>query len=84
MHSGSIIKKAMEDKRISQGHLSRLSGVDQALISKYIRGLMELSDKAVESLLKALEMDPVDVMSELIQDRYRRKLRKRRWTDSNR
>jgi SOS-response transcriptional repressor LexA len=72
-HSGEMIKTAMRKKKITQVELARRIGRDQTLISKYLSGHIEISDKAARAMARVLDMDFETLHHQLQRDRLRRK-----------
>jgi SOS-response transcriptional repressor LexA len=72
-HSGEIVKAAMKKKKMTQVELARRIGRDQTLISKYLSGHIEISDKAARAIAKVLDMDFERLHHQLQRDRLGRK-----------
>ena len=73
-HSGEMVKKALEDKKMSQAELAEKIGRNQALISRYLSGQIEVSDKAARSIAEVLDMDFEGLHRQLQRDRLERRM----------
>ncbi|MFC1714350.1 LexA family transcriptional regulator [Candidatus Poribacteria bacterium] len=75
-HSGEMVKAAIKAKNMTQAELARKIGRDQTLISRYLSGQIEISDKAARSIAEALEMDFEELHHQLQRDRLVRRREK--------
>ena len=73
-HSGAMVKEAMKAKGMKQVELARKIGRDQTLISRYLSGQIEISDKAARSIAEVLEMDFEKLHLQLQYDRLERRM----------
>jgi transcriptional regulator with XRE-family HTH domain len=51
--------QAIRDTGISQREVSRITGIDETLISRFLRGEREMSFKTIDRLLDGLELEVV-------------------------
>ncbi|MBD3181665.1 helix-turn-helix domain-containing protein [Candidatus Poribacteria bacterium] len=75
-HSGEIIKKALNEKDMTQTELANRIGRNQTLISRYILGQIEISDKAARAIADVLDLDFEELSNLLQRDRLRRQQEK--------
>lgn len=73
-HSGEMVKKALEDKKMTQAGLAKKIGRNQTLISRYLSGQIEISDKAARSIVEVLDMDFEELHRQLQHDRFERRV----------
>ena len=73
-HSGAMVKDAMKAKGMKQVELARKIGRDQTLISRYLSGQIEISDKAARSIAEVLDMDFEKLHLQLQHDRLKRRM----------
>ena len=75
-HSGEMVKAAIRAKGITQAELARKIGRDQTLISRYLSGQIEVSDKAARPIAEALDMNFEELLRQLQRDRLTRRKEK--------
>ncbi len=75
-HSGEMVKAAIKSENMTQAELARKIGRDQTLISRYLSGQIEVSDKAARSIAEALEIDFEELHRQLQRDRLVRRREK--------
>jgi SOS-response transcriptional repressor LexA len=73
-HSGEIVKAALEAKNMTQTDLAKKIGKNQTLISRYILGQIEISDKVARALAEILEIDLEELLHQLQKDRLERRV----------
>ena len=72
-HSGEMVKAVLKDRGMTQVELARRIGRDQTLISRYLNGQIEISDKAARGIAEALEIDFDLLRRQLDRDRLERR-----------
>lgn len=76
MHSGDIVKNALGSLNMSQVALARAIGRDQSLISRYIKGSIEVSADTAMAIARVLNIN-FDVLHEQLQkDKFNRAMEK--------
>ncbi len=73
-HSGVMVKDAMKAQGMKQVELARKIGRDQTLISRYLSGQIEISDKAARSIAEVLDVDFEKLHFQLQHDRLERRM----------
>ncbi len=74
MHSGQIVKAAMNATGITQVELARRIGRDQTLISRYVNGQIEISVEAARSIAEVLRMNVNKFQEQLQRDKLARRI----------
>jgi transcriptional regulator with XRE-family HTH domain len=56
---GERLKKAIRDTGLTQRELSRVTGIDETLISRFVRGQRGMSFETIDRLMDALGLEIV-------------------------
>jgi plasmid maintenance system antidote protein VapI len=76
MHSGEIVKSALKAQDMSQVALAQAIGRDQSLISRYVKGTIEVSADSAMDIARVLNIN-FDVLHEQLQkDKFDRAMEK--------
>ena len=75
-HSGEMVKAALRSREMTQVELASSIGRDQTLISRYLSGQIEISDKAARAIADVLEIDFEELHHQLQRDRLERKMKR--------
>lgn len=76
MHSGAMVKKALRSQNMSQVALARAIGRDQSLISRYVKGTIEVSVDTVIDIAQVLNMNFDVLYGQLRKDKFNRSMEK--------
>ncbi len=63
---GEALKQRRREKRVTQGNLAIIAGLDRTYISMLERGVRKPSLEAVIALATALKIDPVELVQEVV------------------
>jgi len=72
MHSGEIVKSALESQNMSQVALALAIGRDQSLISRYVKGTMEVSADTAMDIARVLNINFDVLHAQLQKDKFSR------------
>ena len=76
MHSGKIVKDALDSQNMAQVTLARKIGRDQSLISRYVKGDIEVSWSTAIAIARALNINSEVLNHQLQKDKFNRAMEK--------
>jgi len=76
MHSGEIVKAALKSQHITQVALARAIGRDQSLISRYLKGDIEVSGDTARAIARELNINSDVLCEQLQRDKHKSAMEK--------
>lgn len=76
MHSGEMVKSALTNQNMSQVALARSIGRDQSLISRYLKGDIEVSGDTARAIARELNINSEVLCEQLQRDKHKRAMEK--------